>query len=519
MALWCGSGRGVRVDVELFGLVEIWSSFSSSGGFTLSPAVLWITRPRSCMATSPASPAPNPGEESQPAQTVDSADVAGAIKPRSGLGLLARRVHFLAGFAVAPFLIVMCLTGLANAFTPQIVNTFHGQELFVEAGTGAPGRLSGQVAAAVAAHPEGAVKAIIPPSGPNRTTRVVLDVPGLPNIDKFSEEDLTVYVDPYTNRVRGELTTVKDRPPAEVWLRHVHGNLHLGPTGRLYSEFATSWVPLIVLGGLILWVGQRRTRGLRGLLAPAHESTSKRARLRDWHGSLGLCLGLGLVALALTGFSQSNYVGDRVDQLLAALHASEPNLKSEKVTAPAGAEPLSVNQVLEIAKTEDLHGELTITVPSEASEVFEVEETGKGWPIQSDSIAIDSYTGQVTERIAFDDYPILAKLNILGVQAHDGTLLGAANQIFVALLALGTLILILIAYRIWWSRRPHNALWPPLPPPVWRTLPKNALFLLVVVAVLLAWVMPVLGSTLIGFLILDSLISKVKRRSQSKARV
>ena len=33
---------------------------------------------------------------------------------------LTRRVHYLAGLAIGPFLVVLCLTGLAYAFTPTI---------------------------------------------------------------------------------------------------------------------------------------------------------------------------------------------------------------------------------------------------------------------------------------------------------------------------------------------------------------------------------------------------------------
>lgn len=441
-----------------------------------------------------------------------SHDLPNTEKPRSGLVLLARRVHFLAGFAVAPFLAIMCLTGLANAFTPQIVDAVHEQELFVDTDTGVPRPLSDQVAAAEEAHPEGTVKAVLPPPDEDRTTRVVMAVPGLPDVDEFADEDLTVYVNPTTNRVQGELITVKDRPPAQAWLRHSHGNLHLGPPGRLYSEFATTWLPVIVACGLALWVARRRSGGSRGLRTRAHRPSSQYARLRGLHGSLGLLLGLGIVALAVTGFSQSNYVGDRVDQLLETFDSTAPELETEKVPVPPGAEQIGIDRVRETADAEGMRGELTITAPTEPGAVWHVAETSTGWPIQQDSIAVDPYNGQVIERVAFDDFPLLAKLNIFGVQAHDGTLFGIGNQIVVSLLALGTLVLIVLAYRMWWNRRPRHALWPPNPPPVWRSLSKAELLAAVVTSAILAWAMPVLGVTLIGFVVLDTVINAVKRR-------
>ncbi|GAB3678664.1 PepSY-associated TM helix domain-containing protein [Saccharopolyspora tripterygii] len=436
----------------------------------------------------------------------DGAALTDTVGTRSGLAAVARRVHFIAGLAVAPFLAVMCLTGLANAFTPQIVNAVHGQELFADNTAGEPGPASEQVAAALSQHPQATLKAVLPPAEPGRTTGVVLSTTGLPDIDRFSDEDLTVYVNPHTNRVQGELTTVKDRTPTQVWLRNVHGNLHLGQVGRVYSEFATSWVPVIVVCGLVLRLAHGRRSG----------TVTPRARTRARHSTWGLCLGLGLVALAVTGFSQSHYVGDRFDQVLANLSSSEPELDTDAVAVPPGAQPVGVDQALEAAHADGLRGELTVTAPTEPGEVFAVAETGDGWPVQNDRIAVDPHTGQVIDRVAFEDFPLLAKLNVLGIKAHDGTLFGIANQVVVSTLALGTLVLTGFAYLMWWRRRPTGAAWPSPPGPVWRALPRAALIGAVVLGAILAWAMPVLGVSLIGFLVLDSIIRAAERRPHQK---
>lgn len=150
---------------------------------------------------------------------------------------------------------MLALTGLAYAFTTQINDVLCGDKLYVEAQTGS----------------------------------------------HFSSESLTVYVDPYTGGVNGELVTVDNRPPAQVWLREFHGNLHLGDLGRLYSEFVASWLPFIVLGGLVLWLSKRaRGRSLRTVLVPSFAAKG-RARNRSWHGVLGLWLAVGLLGISITG--------------------------------------------------------------------------------------------------------------------------------------------------------------------------------------------------------------------------
>jgi uncharacterized iron-regulated membrane protein len=427
--------------------------------------------------------------------------------------MLARRLHFLAGLSIAPFLAVLCLSGLAYAFTPQINDLFYGDKFSVTVPDGPAHPLSQQVQAALAAHPQGTLSSVIAPAEADSATQVVLSEPGLGG-SGFSAEARTVYVDPYTNHVTGDLITVSGRPPAQQWLRDFHGNLHLGDVGRLYSEFVASWLPLVVLGGLILWIGQRRRkRRLRGLLLPAPGQPAGRARARAWHGPLGLWLAIGLLAVSITGLTWSTYAGDRVDKTISALNGKTPSLTAPKVTPPAGGRPITIDTALSIARTQGLEGALTITPPATKAKPFKIAETGDGLPIRKDSIAVDPYTQQVTARLGWQDYPLLAKLTTLGIQAHSGTLLGLTNQIAMALLAVGTLVLLALGYRMWWQRRPTSRR-APTPPPVWRHLSQPVLFVTVLGIAALGWAMPVFGATLVAFIVVDAVITAVKRRQQ-----
>lgn len=48
----------------------------------------------------------------------------------------------------------------------------------------------------------------------------------------------------------------------------MHLNLNLGPTGRLYSELAASWLWVLARGGILWWRHQRGKRLGRRLLFP-----------------------------------------------------------------------------------------------------------------------------------------------------------------------------------------------------------------------------------------------------------
>jgi PepSY-associated TM region len=161
-----------------------------------------------------------PTEPSRPRAGVGTPDRKRSSAP---LWLLARRVHFMAGLLVAPFLAVLALTGLAYAFTPQINDVLYGDKLYVEAQTGSPRPLSPQVEAALAVHPDAHVTSVIPAEDPDRTAQVVLaGIEGLKQTGShFSSESLTVYVDPFSGGVSGELVTVDNRPPAQVWAARV----------------------------------------------------------------------------------------------------------------------------------------------------------------------------------------------------------------------------------------------------------------------------------------------------------
>jgi uncharacterized iron-regulated membrane protein len=161
-----------------------------------------------------------PTDAGSPGVAVVPPPPASPATPRQPWGAvvrpLARRVHFLAGITVAPLLLVLCLTGLVYVFSPQIHDSLYAGQLFV-AEVGAERRpVAEQVATALAAHPEAEPASVAPPAEADRTTRVDLRIPG-----QAPGETRTVFVDPYTNYINGELTTVGGRLPANVWLRQL----------------------------------------------------------------------------------------------------------------------------------------------------------------------------------------------------------------------------------------------------------------------------------------------------------
>ncbi|MFK4087936.1 PepSY-associated TM helix domain-containing protein [Kribbella sp. NPDC020789] len=422
------------------------------------------------------------------------------------------RLHFYAGILVGPFLLLAALTGFLYALAPQIENALYRDTLFVEsAGTTVP--ISDQVAAARERQPDGTLLAVRPAAGPGDTTRVLFDVPGL-----GESERLAVFVNPADAAVTGELTAYGSSGalPFRTWLSRLHADLHLGAAGRMYSELAASWLWLIALAGLMLWWTGRRT----GSRVRVDRSGSARRRTLSWHGVLGTWVILGMLFLSATGLTWSRFAGDNVSDLRAALAWKTPAVSTELTAAdhvgheghtmPGGAVDPAVEQwdhALQSARSAQLDGPLEITAPKKAGTSFVAQEIGKAWPTQADSVAIDPMSGKVVDVVRFADYPPAAKLSRWGIDAHMGLLFGLVNQFVLLIVAGSVVVMVIWGYRMWWLRRPTRGhafrFGRPARRGAWRELPIPALLLVLVLAVGAGLFLPLLGLSLVAFVVVD----------------
>lgn len=438
----------------------------------------------------------------------------------SAFGALLLRLHFYAGVLVAPFLLVAAVTGLLYTVTPQLdAGLYRNQLTAAPAGDGAVLPLAQQVAAARAAHPAGTLSAIQPGSG-DATTRVVFALPEL------GEKEHTVYVHPVTGRVQGTLTTWYSSTPVTTWLDDLHRNLHLGAAGRYYSELAASWLWVIALGGVVLW--WRRSRGRR-LLTPELSAKPGVRRTRSWHAATGLWLAVGLLILSATGLTWSRYAGGTFTQVLDTFDAHQPELSTSVAAEPVGthhggtgglvaaADPADADIVVDVARRHGLSGPVELTVPQEAGSAWTVAGVDNTWPVGLDRVAVDPGTAAVVARSDFADWPVLAQLSKLGVQAHMGRLFGGANQLLLAALAAGLICVIVWGYRMWWQRRPtrtgrRSVVGAPPARGAWLGLPAWAVAGGVPVVFALGWALPLFGVPLAGFLLLDAVAGGVRAR-------
>ncbi|MGW1407249.1 PepSY-associated TM helix domain-containing protein [Streptomyces sp. NPDC002403] len=437
----------------------------------------------------------------------------------SGLRPLLLRLHFYAGILVGPFLLVAAVTGLLYTATPQIESVVYRHELKVTPG-GRQKPLATQVEAARQAVPGGRLVSVTKGAGDADTTRVTFDVEGLP--EGYTR---TAFVDPYDAEVRGTLRTFGEWLPVRSWFDGLHRTLHLGEAGRNYSEMAASWLWVEVLGGLALWLGAPRGRARLRKFLPRRAPGGRRRTL-SWHGSIGLWVSIGLLGLSATGLTWSAHAGAEIGRIQDALGGAGPSLSGTLHHGGVGGssshatQDIGLDDAVRVARAEGLRGKLVITPPADAKSAYVVRENTRHWPEQQDSVAIDPATGEVTAKLAFDDYPLLAKLTRWGIDAHMGLLFGPANQIVLALIAIALIGMILWGYRMWWLRRPGRTAGPRLGRPpargAWRRVPGKVMAPLVVVAAVLAYYLPLFGLPLVCFLLVDLVVAALRRREYTR---
>ncbi|WP_406182364.1 PepSY-associated TM helix domain-containing protein [Streptomyces sp. NBC_01006] len=445
---------------------------------------------------------------------------------------LLLRMHFYAGILIAPLLFLAAATGLLYAGSWQAEKIIYADELTVTRVGESTVPLSAQLTAARATVPEGKVVGVWPAPDREATTRVIMEVPGLEE-----GRTRTVFVDPYTAHVNGQLTTEGDALPLRAWLSEFHSSLQLGEFGRNYSELAASWLWVVALGGLALWIGRRRSR--KALLVLPDRAATGRRKTLSWHGAVGLWAVVGLVGLSATGLTWSKYAGENIGQLQDGLGGATPSVSAalapgagtgsdahaghtghampdgmEMPATPPTAD-IGIDKAVAAARAAGVTHELRVTLPAKGKG-YVIKEQDKQLPVHLDSVAVDPADGRIMDELRFADYPVLAQLTRFGIDLHMGKTFGLANQIALGALAVAVMFLVFWGYRMWWLRRPTKdralSAGRAQPRGAWRRVPLTMLLPLAAVTAVVGWFVPLLGISLVAFLAIDVLLGAVAAR-------
>lgn len=458
---------------------------------------------------------------------------------RGWLGALLLRLHFYAGILVGPFVLVAATSGALYVMSPQIEQVIYADELHA-ASAESTLTLGEQIAVAEEHVGDTApLTAVRPAPEPGETTRVMFAQEGL-----GESESRSIFVDPGSGEVRGDLTVygTSGSLPLRTWIDQLHRGLHLGDAGRLYSELAASWLWIVASAGLLLWIlrarSSRASRASR--VREAHDQpraatkSTGRRRLLRWHTTIGLGVVLAALFLSATGMTWSQHAGANITSLRAALGWGTPVISTSlddsqpmpdehaahhgDMTDPSGdALPEHFDHIMEVARGVNIDsGAVEILPPAGPDGAWVVQEIHRSYPTQVDAVSIDGSTLEVVDRIDFEDFGLMAKLARWGIDLHMGTMFGLANQIVLALVALGIGSMVVLGYVMWWKRRPPRAGRLALGRPPRRgaihRAPWWGVAALGAAAAGIGVFLPLVGWTLLGFLALDVLLGFLSGR-------
>lgn len=138
------------------------------------------------------------------------------------------RWHFYAGLFVAPFLILLSLTGIVYLFKPQLDNLLYPELMKV---TPATQTLSADqlLAKATIAMPDASLRKYLPPVAADASAQIVVMREG---------QELTLFMDPANGALLG---TMDNKWNLQAVARALHAELMLGTTGDRLIELAAGW--------------------------------------------------------------------------------------------------------------------------------------------------------------------------------------------------------------------------------------------------------------------------------------
>ncbi|MFB9795124.1 PepSY-associated TM helix domain-containing protein [Shinella granuli] len=437
--------------------------------------------------------------------------------------LIAWRWHFYAGLYVAPFLLVLALTGLMMLWT-SVLSGRDGEKYYTVTPAQTQVAVSAQADAALAAIPNGKVVQYIAPR-----TEEGAAIFRVNNGDASS----MVAVDPYNGTVLGSW----DRRNGLYDLANkIHGTLMIGDLGDRLIEVAAGFGIVLIVTGLYLW-WPREGKGFGSVLVPQFAARGRQL-WKSLHVTVGFYISLILMIFLVSGLSWAGIWGDKFTQawstfpaakwdnvpLSDATHASmnhggvkEVPWTLEQTSMPmsgsdagkmgiAEGQPVNLDGIVAFARSIGFNNRFQLGFPADDSGVWTLSRdtmsNDSANPLSDRTVHIDQYTGKVLADVGFSDYGVPGKAMAVGIAFHEGDM-GVWNIVLVTVFCLSIIFMSVSGMVMWWKRRPAGAsrLMAPAVPGDMKLWKTGAIIMLAV-----SLLFPLTGAVLLTVIALDYLI-------------
>lgn len=421
------------------------------------------------------------------------------------------RWHFFAGLFIAPFLILLAISGIIYLFTPQIEDRMYSQYYQVEV-EGEKLLPSEQINAVSQHYENSSVTRFRPGESEDRSSEVRISLNG---------ESLTIFVNPYNGNIIGEIPT---NQKFSTLVKEFHGELMLGTLGDRLVELAACWTLVLIITGMYLWLPRSRNK-LFGVVIPRLKS-GKKIFIRDLHVVPGFWVAGGLTFLILTGllwtgfwgtiaqniatniglgYPPSIWVGNAPTTTIKTKDIADVPWNAQNLPVPSsnieGYIPVSIDDIVELANDINIHPAYEVIYPSSPEGVY----TLSVFPDKAEdeaTIHIDQYTGAILADYRYEHYEPIGKLMAWGITVHKGREYGLVNQLALLFLSLGVIGVAASGVILWWKRKPKDHMGAP-------KLPKGITSKgFIALMIMMGIIFPLFGLSLVIILLIDWLVIK-----------
>ncbi|MBB4954898.1 putative iron-regulated membrane protein [Agrobacterium vitis] len=442
---------------------------------------------------------------------------------KRGFYFAAWRWHFYAGLYVAPFLIMLAVTGLIMLWSAVLVGR-DGENAYAVTPQTIEKPVSQQADAALAAVPDGSLVQYIAP----RTAEGV----AVFRINK-GEEAIMVAVNPYNAEVLGQWGR---RNALYDLADTIHGTLLMGDVGDRLIEIAAGFGVVLIITGLYMWWPRNGER-FSDVLIPRFAARGRQL-FKNLHRTIGFYASIFLLVFLVSGLTWAGIWGEKFTQawstfpaakwdnvpLSDTTHASmnhgdikevpwtleqTPMPMSGSSAGSAGiaeGQPVTLDTIVAFARSIGFDHRFQLGFPKDDKGVWTISRdtmsNDSANPLSDRTVHLDRYTGKVLADVKFADYGAAGKAMAVGIAFHEGDM-GLWNLVLVTVYCLSVIFLSVSGIVMWWMRRPQGAsrLMAPAIPADMRLWKGGAIVMLLV-----SLLFPLTGITLIAVLLLDMLL-------------
>ena len=397
--------------------------------------------------------------------------------------------HFIAGIISLPFVLVLSITGAIYLFKSNVENEVINKVKQVEKSTNT--KLSfGEQLVIAQAHETKRLNAMVVPTSDDESTEFVSG--------RFSHKK-SVFINPNTGKVTGKFS------PKDTWMykvRKLHGELLGGKFGTKIVELVASWMVVLILTGLYIWFPFKR--GIKGILTIRFKE-GRRTLFRDIHAVTGFWISILLLIVLAGGFPWTDVFGGNFKWVQKVTNTGYPKTwRGIGLESKIDGGTIFVDEMVRIAKAQNLSGEVSIGFPKSPKSTFTV--SNKTFPLSEQKMLhFDQYSGALVKAHNWSDVGILMRARMWVMAFHQGQF-GGWN--FWLMFAIATLLAIMSLAGLfsYLSRKPDGKIGVP-------STPKNfsvGIPVIIIIGVL-AIVFPLFGVSLLFIILYEQL----KKRTQS----